>query len=72
MNTVLDAYTTRSGRWTVQLIQIDANGSDQPEGPIWRCGCGAGSTRPLNNPLLTDPVGIVRAAAESHVNDCQA
>lgn len=72
METVLDTQTTASGRWTVQLIQIDANGSDQPEGPIWKCDCGAGSTKPLNNPLLNDPVGIVRAAAQAHVTDCQA
>lgn len=73
--TPITSYTTAGGR-TVDVLQVtvdrttDLDEAAAASGPIWRCGCGDGSDKPLNNPLFGDPAGIVTAAAAGHAANC--
>lgn len=69
--TLLESMLSRGGR-LVEVLHLDAAGDpDTDSGPIWRCGCGAGSDWPLTTGTdLIDPAALVTAAARGHAELC--
>ncbi|WP_327069268.1 hypothetical protein [Kitasatospora sp. NBC_01302] len=75
--TVLATHYTAAGS-AVEVVQYDITRAANLEeaaaqsGPYWRChGCHDRSDRPLNNPAIGDPVGVVTGAAIGHAGICR-